>query len=62
MKEIYIAMIRTLGSVATTFLIAAFIVGADTLVPHKYVIVKDGKKIYTNKMPKEEPSENTEEA
>ena len=58
MKEIYIAMIRTLGSVVTTFLIAAFIVGADTLVPHKYVIIKDGKKIYTNK----KPVENTEEA
>ena len=62
MKEIYITLIRTLGGLASSFLLAAFFVGADTLVPHKYVIVKDGKKIYANKLPEEEPSENTEEA
>ena len=57
MKEMYTVLIRTLGSLASSFLLAAFFVGADTLVPHKYVVIQDGKKYYTNKIPEVKETE-----
>ena len=50
MKDVAVAVVNGVVGVASMFIVASFFVGADTLVPHRYVIIKDGQKIgYTNK-------------
>ena len=54
MKEMYTVLIKTVGGLVSSFLLAAFFVGADTLVPHNYVIINDVKKYYSNTIPETE--------
>ena len=50
MKDVAVAVVNGVVGLATLFIAASCFVGADTLVPHRYVVIKDGQKIgYTNK-------------
>lgn len=40
MKQIAIAAFNAIGKIGVAYIIAACLVGADTLIPHKYVYVK----------------------
>lgn len=52
MKDVAVAIAKSLGGVLTTYLICACLVGADTLVPHKYIFVaSDGQKYGMNSKP-----------
>lgn len=39
MKEITIAVLETIGKIGVAYIVAACLVGADTLIPHKYIYV-----------------------
>lgn len=53
MKDVAVAIAKSLGSIGVTYLICACLVGADCLIPHKYIFVaSDGKKYGTNSKPK----------
>ena len=53
MKDVAVAIAKSLGSIGVTYLICACLVGADTLILHKYIFVaSDGKKYGTNSKPK----------
>lgn len=52
MKDVAVAIAKSLGSIGVTYLICACLVGADTLIPHKYIFVaSDGKKYGMNSKP-----------
>lgn len=41
MKEIAIAAFNAIGKIGVAYIVAAVLVGADTLVPHKYIYVNN---------------------
>ena len=45
MNKIAVSLFNTISVIGVTYIIVASLVGADTLVPHKYIIIRDGKKV-----------------
>ena len=52
MARIIVPVCSAVVSLGMAYIIAAVLVGADTLVPHKYIVItSDGKKYATNQKP-----------
>lgn len=52
MEKVAVAMFSAISSIGVAYIVAAMFVGADTLIPHRYIVItSDGKKYATNKKP-----------